>query len=77
MSLIDTLCKGAWESKDLKTNEIFTRECLLRKTCLRYIARHSVEMVAYYDVIPVKAFMEQNLTAKESEITCQYYQKWN
>lgn len=77
MSLIDTLCKGGWDIIDKQTDERFSYTCHLRKTCLRYIARNSVAMVPFFDVVPIKPIIDANPTITESEIKCQYYQKWN
>ena len=75
MSLIDTLCKGGWDVVDPETDERFTRECPLRKKCLRFKARYSVAMIPFFDVVPVRAFMENNPTA--DKVDCQFYINWN
>lgn len=75
MSLIDTLCKGGWDVEDKINHQIFTRECPLRKNCLRYKARHNIAMVPFFDEVPVKAYMEKYPTAVKIE--CTFFINWN
>lgn len=73
MSNIDTLCKGTWKVSD-DFGE-YTRECPLRKNCLRSVAQRSVSMVPYFDVVPVRQFIEANPMV--TNVRCEYFVRWN